>query len=92
MTVLVVIDHDRGTISPASLEAITFARSLGEAVHAVTIGAAADGLAVELGTYGVSVVVQAHHDMLSDYGPEAWGETAAQLVRESSPTAVIASG
>jgi electron transfer flavoprotein alpha subunit len=92
VTVLVVIDHDRGTISPASLEAVTFARSLGEDVHAITLGVAADGLAVQLGTYGVSVVVQAHHDLLSDYGPEAWGETVAQLVREFSPTAVIASG
>ena len=92
MTVLVVIDHDRGTISPASLESVTFGRSLGEALHAITMGAAADGLAAELGAYGVSVVVQAHHDLLSDYGPEAWGETVAQFVRENSPTAVLASG
>ena len=92
MTVLVVIDHDRGTISPASLEAITFARSLGDDVHAITMGSAADGLVAELGAHGVSVVVQAHHDLLADYGPEAWGETVAQLAREYSPTAVIASG
>ena len=83
------------TVAPSARPAwkpSPFARSLGEDVHAVTIGAAADGLAAELGTYGVSVVVQAHHDLLSDYGPEAWGETVAQLVREYSPTAVLASG
>lgn len=92
MTVLVVIEHDRGTLASASLEALTFARSLGEDVHAITIGAAADGLVDVLGAHGASLVVQAHHDLLSDYGPEAWGETVAQLVREFSPTAVIASG
>ena len=92
MTVLVVIDHDRGAIASASLEAVTFARGLGESVHAVTIGAAADGLASQLADHGVSVVVQAHHELLTDYGPEAWGETVAQLVREQSPTAVLATG
>lgn len=92
MTVLVIVEHDRGTLSPATLEAVTFARSLGEPVHAITVGAAADGLAEQLGSYGVSVVVQAHHDLLTDYGPEAWGETVAQLVRESSPSAVLATG
>ncbi len=92
MTVLVVIDHDRGVIASASLEALTFARSLGEDVHAITIGAAADALAPLLGDHGVSVVVQTHHDMLTDYGPEAWGETVAQVVRQHSPSAVLATG
>ncbi|MEQ1701049.1 MAG: electron transfer flavoprotein subunit alpha/FixB family protein [Ilumatobacteraceae bacterium] len=92
MTVLVVIEHDRGKIASASLEAVTFARSLGEDVHAITIGAAADALVDVLGAHGVSIVVQAHHDLLTDYGPEAWGETVAQLVREFSPSAVLASG
>jgi electron transfer flavoprotein alpha subunit len=92
VTVLVVIDHDRGVIASASLEALTFARSLGEDVHAITIGAAADALAPLLGDHGVSVVVQTHHDMLTDYGPEAWGETVAQVVRQHSPSAVLATG
>ena len=92
MTLLVVIEHDRGALAPASLEAVTFARSLGESVHAITVGAAADGLADVLGAHGVSVVVQAHHDLLADYGPEAWGETVAQVVREHAPSAVLAGG
>ncbi|MEX0847801.1 MAG: electron transfer flavoprotein subunit alpha/FixB family protein [Ilumatobacteraceae bacterium] len=92
MSVLVVVEHDRGTLAPATLEALAAARSLGEPVHAITIGAAADGLVAELAAHGASVVVQAHHDLLSDYGPEAWGDTVAQLVTQLSPTAVIATG
>ena len=92
MTVLVIAEHDRGALAPATLEACTFARALGEAVHAITVGAAADGLVATLAEYGVSVVVQAHHDLLADYGPEAWGETVAQLVRQYQPTAVLATG
>lgn len=92
MTVLVVAEHDRGVLAPATLQAVTFALTISTTVHAVTIGAAADGLAPELGRHGVSVVVQAHHDLLFDYGPETWGATVAQLVGRLSPRVVLAAG
>jgi electron transfer flavoprotein alpha subunit len=92
MTVLVVVEHDRGTIAGATFEAIAAARGLGEPVHAITIGQAADELVGQLIIHGVSLVVQAHHDLLTDYGPEAWGETVAQLVARYTPTAVLATG
>jgi electron transfer flavoprotein alpha subunit len=91
-TILVVVEHDRGTIAPATLEALTAARSLGGTVEALSIGAAADGLAAELATYGVSVIHQVHDDQLADYGPEAWGEVIAQAVRSLSPDIVMATG
>jgi electron transfer flavoprotein alpha subunit len=46
----------------------------------------------QLGAHGVSLVVQARHDVLTDYGPEAWGHTVAQLVQRYSPSAVLATG
>lgn len=92
MSTLVIVEHDRGTLSPASLEALAAARTLGGDVHAVTIGANADGLADTLAAHGASVVHQAHHDLLSDYGPEAWGESVAQLVSTVAASAVIACG
>ena len=60
-------------MSPATWEALAAARTLGE-THALTIGAAADGLVEQLGVYGAAIVHQVHHDLLTDYGPEAWGE------------------
>ena len=92
MTVLVVVEHDRGALSPASLEALAAARTLDPLVHALTLGAAADGLAAELGAHGAEVVHQIHHDLLSDFGPEAWGESVAQAVRTLQPTSVVACG
>ena len=93
---LVVIEHDRGTMSAASGEALTFGRTVastyGMPLHALTIGGAADGLAGSLAAHGVAVVHQVHSDVLSDYGPEAWGESLAQAVRTLSPAAVIATG
>jgi electron transfer flavoprotein alpha subunit len=92
VTVLAVIEHDRGMLAPASLEALTAARSLGDTVEALTLGAAADPLAAELAAYGVARVHQVHDDLLADYGPEAWGEAVAQAVRALSPTIVLATG
>ncbi len=90
--VLVVVEHDRGELAPATLEALTAARTLGERVDALTIGEAADAIARELGAYGVATVHQAHDAILTDYGPEAWGDVVAQAVRTLSPETVIATG
>jgi electron transfer flavoprotein alpha subunit len=94
--VLVVVEHDRGTLAAATLEALTAARSLagslGVTVEALTIGAAADDLAGELAAYGASSVHRAHDDLLVDYGPEAWGEVTAQAVRSLAPAVVLATG
>ena len=89
--ILVVVEHDRGALSAASLEGLTAARSLGD-VEALTIGESADHLADELGAYGAGKVHQVHDELLSDYGPEAWGEVVAQAVRALTPTIVLACG
>jgi electron transfer flavoprotein alpha subunit len=92
MTVLVLVEHDRGALSPATLEALAAARTIGGEVHALSLGAAADGLVGALGAHGAAVVHQTHHDLLADYGPETWGEALAQAVRSLHPDAVVACG
>jgi electron transfer flavoprotein alpha subunit len=89
--ILVVVDHDRGTMSPATWEALAAARQLGE-VHALTIGEAADGLVGQIGAFGATTVHQVHDDLLDDYGPEAWGEVVAQATTALNPTIVLATG
>jgi electron transfer flavoprotein alpha subunit len=94
--ILAVVEHDRGTIAPAAFEGVTAAARLAtdrnDTVEALTIGAAADGLVVELAPYGVTAVHQAHHEILGDYGPEAWGDVVAQAAVRLNPTAVVATG
>lgn len=92
MTVLVVVEHDRGKLAPASLEALTAAREIEADVAAITLGAAADGVVADLAAHGAATVHQVHHDLLADYGPEAWGEAIAQATRALQPIAVIACG
>jgi electron transfer flavoprotein alpha subunit len=91
--ILVVVEHDRGAMSPASWEALAAAHLLGDAdVHALTIGAAADALVDQIGRFGAAVVHQVHGVLLDDYGPEAWGHVVAEAVRALSPSTVLACG
>jgi electron transfer flavoprotein alpha subunit len=89
--ILVVVEHDRGTMSPATWEALAAARELGE-THALTIGEAADGLVEQIGVFGATTVHQVHDDVLADYGPEAWGEVVAHAVTVLNPSVVLATG
>ena len=100
---LVVLEHDRGQIGEPAREALTFGRTLaaklGTDMHALVIGAGASGdgagaesIAAETGAHGATRVYTADHDVLSDFGPEAWGESIAQIATELSPTAVLACG
>ena len=96
MSLLVICDHDRGTLAEASLEALAFGRPLailaGLEMRAVVIGEGAEQAAVDLAAHGASTVHVASHELLTDFGPEAWGETVAQLVRASGTTVVLACG
>lgn len=93
MSVLVLIDHDRGEVSETALQAITLARSLAEGgggpLAAVVIGEGAT--AVELGS-SVDSVWQVNHPLLTDYAPAAWGEVLVQIVAQEIPAAVVAPG
>ncbi len=92
--VLVVIEHDRGTMAGASAEALTFGRSvaeqLGVACEALLI---VDGsLADECARYGASTVHVAAVDRLRDYSPEVCGDVIAAAADALSPSGIVACG
>ena len=96
---LVVLEHDRGTLGEPGREALTFGRKLaakmGAEMHAALIGATAagpDSATADAGHHGADRVYTVEHDVLSDFGPEAWGESVAQLVGGLEPAAVLACG
>ena len=96
MSLLVILEHDRGKWAEANDEAMTAARTLaadmGTDVHAALIGDGALDLSSQAGAAGAAVVHVANHAMLTDFGPEAVGETVVQLIAASSPAAVMAVG
>lgn len=81
--VLVFVEHEAGAPLETSLQAIGLASGLGD-VSAVTIGAAS--------VPGVAGHIQVEHALLTDWAPEAIGESLAQVIRAVSPSAVLAAG
>ena len=92
--ILGLIEHDRGQLSPQSLEMLTLARGLAaeseSSLAAVLIGAEAAGIAAEVGRYGVPAVYLAQHEALTEYAPMAWAECLVQLAAQERPEAVLA--
>ncbi len=101
MTLLVLLDHDGnpdGAAMPeASREALTAGRQLaddmGADMVAVVIGGDdIDDLAEEAGKFGAESIRHVTHDLLADYGPDAWAESLRQLADDTDADAVMAVG
>lgn len=103
MNIWVLIDHDRGAISAASLEALAFARTLGNdgdgsQITAVLIVPPSDSLddsattAHLLGGHGADEVLALTNSMLRDYGPEAYGAALGAAIEANAPDVVLATG
>jgi len=90
--ILVLVDHDRGTLDPLSTRALTAARGIDSDVQAVVVGAAGSAVAAEVGKFGAKVLHVVNNAEISDYAPMASGRALAGLVDSLKPAAVIAAG
>jgi electron transfer flavoprotein alpha subunit len=94
--VLVLVEHDGGAADDLSRQAATLARGYAEVagagLEAVLIGPGAAAAAAGLGELGVSTAHVAEHDGLSQFAPQAWGRTIAELAGRFAPAAVFAPG
>lgn len=90
--VVAVVEHEDGTPTEVTRQTLTVARDLGGRVEAVVFGEDAldEALAGALAREGVARIRVLAHPLLAEYGPEAWGEALAQLVRATTPAAVVA--
>ncbi len=93
---VVILEHDRGILVEGAREALTAGRDLagqmGTDLEAVIIGDGADDLADEASAYGADTVHLVTHDLLNDYGPDAWAESVRQLADELDAEAVMSVG
>jgi electron transfer flavoprotein alpha subunit len=96
VTVLVLVEHDRGTLDDLSLQAValgrTLASALGEPLDGVVVGSEGAALSGTLGAHGTATVHVADHEGLTDFAPDAWAASIADVVERTSPSAVLASG
>jgi electron transfer flavoprotein alpha subunit len=88
--ILVLVELEGGAPSPASLEALTAARGLGDELGAVVV-ADPDG-AASLGAYGVPRAYVCADERLRDYAPEAWAACVRAAVEAGEASAVVAPG
>ena len=90
--ILVLVDHDRGTLDPLSTRALTAARKIDSDIQAVVVGASGAAVAAEVGKFGAKVLHVVNNPELTDYAPMASGRALVQLVDALKPNAVIAAG
>jgi len=92
--VLVLVEAEPDEMSTLSLEAVTFARGLGETggaeVHGLVVGDLPAGGAAELAAHGVAVVHQALDARLADYSAAAWASCVVDAVRQLRPAVALA--
>jgi electron transfer flavoprotein alpha subunit len=84
-----VIDHDRGDVDDATLQALAFARAClpNAPVAGVVIGGDESPTVV-----GADTIWHVRHPELGDYAPEAWGDALHQLAVAIDAAAVVATG
>lgn len=91
---LTLVEHEDGELEDVTLETLTLARGVAEQhgtkLEAVVFGE--EGVAADVGEYGVETLHVVEHDDLGEYAPVAWAESISQLVSELDPEAVVAPG
>jgi electron transfer flavoprotein alpha subunit len=86
--ILVLVEHDAGTVKKVTLELLTAARTLGTPA-AVFVGAGFETAAPRLAEYGAAKVYVAEAPELTDYVVAPSAELLASLVSTAAPDAVI---
>ena len=81
--ILVLVETDADGVTEVSKETLTFARSMGEPVHALLVGDAPDGVAGQLGEYGVEAVQHAQGEAFSAYAAAAWAAAVASAAADA---------
>ena len=92
--VLTLLEHDRGEPSPSVPTVLGAGRRLATVLdarlEALVVGSSGEPLSASAARFGASLVHIAHHPLLEDYGPDAWGETLAQAVVATEAAVVVA--
>jgi len=93
--VLTFVEHDDGMPADSSLEMLTLARDVADQLDAPVEAAVfgdGEGLADELGQFGVEGIHVVDYDDADRYAPMAWAESLDQLASTLAPDAIVAPG
>lgn len=91
--VMIVAEQRDGALRKISFELASTARKLadqsGDEVSAILLGAGIEGLAAELGKYGVDKVFVGDNAALEPYVTEAHAAVAAKIIKDNDPAIVL---
>ena len=90
MNILVVLEHNQGSLHRLSKEAIVGAQKLGDSVSVLIMGEDLDLIRGELCTYDLKKVLIVNHELISNYSAVGYSEVIKQTVESFSPNIVIA--
>lgn len=94
--IYLLIEHDFGKLSKTAAQGLIPARELAKQTNAplmaVLIGNSGAPLVDALQKYGLEKVMLITHDRLDNYAPDAWAECLVQLIRNTTPQAILAMG
>jgi len=90
--VLALVEHEGGQVDELSLQALALARSLGEPIAALLVGAGGRDAAAQLGAHGVATAHVAEDERLAAYAPGAWARCVDELIERTGASAVVAAG
>jgi len=90
---MIVAEQRDGALRKISLELASTARKLadqtGDEVSAILLGSGIEGLAAELGKYGVDKVFVGDNAALEPYITEAHADVVAKIVKENDPAILL---
>ena len=86
MSILVLCEHDGGTLKKTAFELLGKASELGGPVSALVIGEADFA---DLGNYGATTVYQATGDVFAKYSTGAYAKALAEAISASGATVVL---
>ncbi|MEN6489584.1 MAG: electron transfer flavoprotein subunit alpha/FixB family protein [Smithella sp.] len=91
--VMIVAEQRDGALRKISLELASTARKLadqtGDEVSAILLGSGIEGLAAELGKYGVDKVFVGDNAAMEPYITEAHAEVVAKIAKENDPAILL---
>jgi electron transfer flavoprotein alpha subunit len=89
---LVLVETDATGAIEVSRETLTFVRELAQPVSALVVGEVPDGLAEQLGAYGVVSLLHAQGTGFTTYAPAAWAAAVVAAKSASGAAVVTAAG
>ncbi|MEO9137721.1 MAG: electron transfer flavoprotein subunit alpha/FixB family protein, partial [Jatrophihabitans sp.] len=94
--IIVLVESDATGPLGTSLEALTFARDLGErsqrSVQAIALGEVPSSLLGALGEQGVSIVHHPDDERVTSYAAAAWAACVVDVIESNSAEVVVGSG